>query len=162
MGVTLAHQVTADIPSRLLSVITGNVGTMITMQISAEDAPFFTKELQIKDDQGKARPDFLQNQSIGQAFVRTPSLKKGVPISVNMVFPPEKRNVPAYIQDMKKTAKLNFGKREPEAEIAEPESVLVAPVSSANHKPNGLASAPLSAETPPTAPAPNVREDDEF
>ena len=46
-GVTLAHQVTADLPSKLLDVIVGNVATMLVMQLGAGDAPFFAKELQL-------------------------------------------------------------------------------------------------------------------
>ena len=46
-GVMLAHQVTADLPSKLLDVIVGNVATMLCMQLGAGDAPFFAKELQL-------------------------------------------------------------------------------------------------------------------
>ena len=46
-SVFLAHQVTADLPSKLLDVIVGNVATMLVMQLGATDAPFFAKELQL-------------------------------------------------------------------------------------------------------------------
>jgi hypothetical protein len=46
-GVTLAHQVTADLPPKLLDVIVGNVATMLVMQLGAGDAPFFARELQL-------------------------------------------------------------------------------------------------------------------
>jgi hypothetical protein len=50
LGITLAHQTTSDIPSKLLSTIVGNVGTVISLQIAAEDAPFFARELQIRKE----------------------------------------------------------------------------------------------------------------
>jgi hypothetical protein len=46
-GVTLAHQVTADLPSKLLDVIVGNVATMLVMQLGSGDASFFARELQL-------------------------------------------------------------------------------------------------------------------
>jgi len=183
MAVTLAHQVTADIPSKLLSVITGNVGTMIAMQVSAEDAGFFTKELQFRNSDGQLMPTFLQSLHTGQAVVRTPSQKQGVFISVplNWVPLPEpmksrptvplsldrlpnlNQQGPAYAQAVKELSKLNFGTRSEQAapETPPPFSPEPIPVEPLSAEPNGLASAPLSAQAPP-APAPNVREDDEF
>jgi len=78
VGVTLAHQVTADIPSKLLSVLVGNAGTVVALQLAAEDAPFFARELQIKDNEGHTRPDFLQNLYVGQGYARTPSLNQAL------------------------------------------------------------------------------------
>jgi hypothetical protein len=46
-ALTIAHQTTANISSTLRSTIIGNVGTIGCLQISAGEAAFFTKELQV-------------------------------------------------------------------------------------------------------------------
>ena len=83
-GVTLAHQVMADLPSKLLDAIVGNVATMLVMQLGAGDAPFFAKELQlIKHDRRKAdrlverevqriQRELQQRQRNGSTSTRTP------------------------------------------------------------------------------------------
>jgi hypothetical protein len=56
MGVTLAHQVTADLSTKLLDTLTGNVATMLVMQLGASDAPYFARALQlIAHDERKQR-----------------------------------------------------------------------------------------------------------
>ena len=47
MGLTLAHQVMADLPAKLLDVLVGNVSTMIVLQLGAGDSPYFARELQL-------------------------------------------------------------------------------------------------------------------
>jgi len=117
VGVTLAHQVTADIPSKLLSVLVGNAGTIVALQLASEDAPFFAKELQIKDGDNKTRPDFLQNLRVGEAYARIPSITNGR----RMAFLPPKSNhedpedYRLYIKDMSKQI---YGKKK-EAPTAE-------------------------------------------
>jgi len=119
-ALTLAHQVTSDIPPKLLSSIVGNVGTVIALRTSAEDAPFFAKDLQIKDADGHSRPDLLQNLPIGQAIVRTPSHNIGIAIGVPAAPPPLARETPApslprladtYAATLKTLSKRNFGKQ---------------------------------------------------
>jgi len=105
---TLAHQVTADIPSKLLSVIIGNVGSLIALQLAYEDAPFFAKELQIKDYDGQTRPDFLQNIKPGRAFARTPTQTRGV----RLIIPPRGDLKPSNApQLLKERSKQNYGKK---------------------------------------------------
>jgi hypothetical protein len=112
VALTMAHQVTADIPSKLLSVIIGNVGTAIALKLAGEDAPFFAKELQIKDRDNHFRPDLLQNLHTGQGYARTPKENEGILITIPLnLFQPQETN---NIQTLKQTSKKNFGKkREP-------------------------------------------------
>jgi hypothetical protein len=78
LGVTIAHQTTASIPSKLLDTIIGNVGTVIAMQLAANDAPYFARELQLhKHDRDGYHPEALQNLSIGECYVRTHGTKTG-------------------------------------------------------------------------------------
>src|SRR5437773_12540358 len=70
LAVTIAHQTTADIPSKLLSAIVGNVGTVICRQLAAEDAPFFARQLQIRRaDKDSYAPEVLQNLTRDYAYV---------------------------------------------------------------------------------------------
>lgn len=144
-ALTLAHQVTSDIPPKLLSSIVGNVGTVIALRTSAEDAPFFTKDLQIKDTDGRARPDLLQNLPLGQAIVRTPRHNIGIVIGVPPAPPPLERDTPApaipmieetYAATLKTLSKRNFGKQptlvphQPDSVQQQPIPAAVAPVES--------------------------------
>ena len=47
MACCVAHQTTSDIPASFLDVLIGNVATIAAMQLSAGDAPYFAKELQL-------------------------------------------------------------------------------------------------------------------
>jgi len=105
---TLAHQVTADIPSKLLSVIIGNVGSLIALQLAYEDAPFFAKELQITDRDGHHHPDFLQNLSPGKAFARTPSHTAGLLLTISQHRDLKPSNLPQLLKDL---SKKNYGKK---------------------------------------------------
>jgi hypothetical protein len=83
LAVTIAHQTTADIPSKLLSSIVGNVGTVMTLQLAAEDAPFFARQLQIKRPNSEAAaPEALQNLTTGYGYAITPLEQFGVHIAV--------------------------------------------------------------------------------
>jgi len=83
LAVTIAHQTTADIPSKLLSSIVGNVGTVACRQLAAEDAPFFARQLQIKRPNSEAAaPEVLQNLTRADAYVATPSHHIGVHIAI--------------------------------------------------------------------------------
>lgn len=182
MGVTLAHQVTADIPPKLLSVITGNVGTLITMQVSAEDTPFFAKELQLKTvvpdstQEPKLRPDLLQNLAVGHAFARTPALKAGIPIAITAAHPSDPaRATSAFRADLKRISKRNFGKeRAKEAPFTdttangftvdppEPEPVQEEAAQSTNFI-NGKARRKKASPPPsPPDPTPDEADDDEI
>jgi energy-coupling factor transporter ATP-binding protein EcfA2 len=79
MSVTLAHQVTANIPSELLSTIIGNAGTKIIMERPSEDAAMFAKELQIKSiDRDTYNASIFQNLEPHEFFLSTPKNKRGV------------------------------------------------------------------------------------
>jgi hypothetical protein len=79
MSITLAHQVTANIPPELLSTIIGNAGTKVVMERPSEDAPFFAKELQLKTpDKETFNAAVLQNLYPHEFFLQTPQNKKGV------------------------------------------------------------------------------------
>jgi DNA helicase HerA-like ATPase len=121
LGITLAHQTTSDIPSRLLSTIVGNVGTVISLQIAAEDAPFFARELQIKrDGKDSYSAEALQNLTTGYGYARTPNYSHGVFIAV-----PAKPVValpdPIPTDELKSASKKNFGLL-PKTEPQEPDT----------------------------------------
>src|SRR4029453_15553768 len=40
VGLTLAHQISSDLPAKLLSSIVGNVGTLVCMQFASDDAGY--------------------------------------------------------------------------------------------------------------------------
>ena len=122
LGITLAHQTTSDIPSKLLSSIVGNVGTVISLQIAAGDAPFFARELQIrKDGNGSYSPETLQNLTTGFGYVRTPSYSSGIHIAVPST-PVVSLAHPLPTDELKRASKQNFGimpKTEPDELEAE-------------------------------------------
>jgi energy-coupling factor transporter ATP-binding protein EcfA2 len=79
MSMTLAHQVTENIPQELLATIIGNAGTKIIMERPSTDAPFFAKELQLKvPDKDTFNAPVLQNLQAHEFFIQTPNNKKGV------------------------------------------------------------------------------------
>jgi energy-coupling factor transporter ATP-binding protein EcfA2 len=79
MSMTLAHQVTENIPQELLATIIGNAGTKIIMERPSTDAPFFAKELQLKVPEKETfNAPVLQNLQAHEFFIQTPSNKKGV------------------------------------------------------------------------------------
>lgn len=79
MSVTLAHQITANIPSELLSTVIGNAGTKVVMERPSEDAAFFAKELQLKTpDRETFNASALQNLHPHEFFLVTPHNKNGV------------------------------------------------------------------------------------
>ena len=47
MACTVAHQTASDIAGQFLDILIGNVATLCVMQLSAGDAPYFAKELQL-------------------------------------------------------------------------------------------------------------------
>ena len=109
LAVTIAHQTTADIPAKLLSSIVGNVGTVIALQLAAEDAPFFARQLQIKRPNSEAAaPEALQNLSTGFGYVTTPLEPFGVQIAVPST-PVVPLPHPLPFDELKSTSKKNFG-----------------------------------------------------
>lgn len=93
VGLTLAHQISADLPQKLLSTIVGNVGTLVCMQLAADDARYFATHLQLHEQtfttdgqvrRGRLMPEILQNLNTGEACVITPNRKK----PVHIVIPP--------------------------------------------------------------------------
>jgi hypothetical protein len=120
LGITLAHQTTSDIPSKLLSTIVGNVGTVISLQLAAEDAPFFARELQIqRDGKESYSPQALQNLSTGYGYARTPNYSHGVYIAVPST-PVVSLPDPIPTDELKTASKKNFGLM-PEPEPQEPD-----------------------------------------
>ena len=128
-AMTLAHQVTSDIPGKLLSSIVGNVGTVVALQLSAEDAPFFTKDLQIKDGDGHARPDLLQNLPVEMAIARTPDHNEGIVIRIPASPPQLPTSAePLTPQELKQRSKMTYGMfPTPAPEIMPPETTWSAP-----------------------------------
>ena len=83
LAVTLAHQTTADIPTRLLRIITDNAGTKICRRLEADDAALFAKMLQIRRPDSTAyAPEILQNLTRADAYVSTPSHRIGVHVAI--------------------------------------------------------------------------------
>jgi energy-coupling factor transporter ATP-binding protein EcfA2 len=83
LAVTVAHQTTADLPARLLRIITDNAGTIICKRLAGDDASFFAKQLQIRrQDTTAYAPEVLQNLTRAQAYVSTPSRQIGVHTTV--------------------------------------------------------------------------------
>lgn len=111
VGVTIAHQVTADIPAKLLSTIIGNVGTTGALQLAAEDAHFFAKELNFRDDTGKLLPEAFAMLKIGQAIVRMPTHHEGLPTHIPDNLPELAGFGPcATSDDLIALSKRNFGR----------------------------------------------------
>lgn len=112
LGVTIAHQSTADIPPKLKKTITDNVGTIIAGRLSAESSAYFANELQLQERR------VLQNQQPGQAYVRTPTENVGLPTTIfkDPIVP-----LPPPISNDVKIArsKENFGKH-PVPTVEEP------------------------------------------
>jgi hypothetical protein len=93
VGLTLAHQISSDLPQKLLASIVGNVGTLVCMQLAADDARYFANHLQLHEQtftsdgqlrRGRLMPEILQNLNTGEACVITPHRKK----PVHIVIPP--------------------------------------------------------------------------
>jgi energy-coupling factor transporter ATP-binding protein EcfA2 len=100
MSVTLAHQVTANIPPALISTIIGNAGTKVVMERPSEDAGFFAKELQLKTpDKETFNAPVLQNLNPHEFFLVTPANKKGVILKTPFDLCP-KTAMPCTIQHM--------------------------------------------------------------
>ena len=49
VGLTLAHQISSDLPQKLLASIVGNVGNLVCMQLAADDARYFANHLQLHE-----------------------------------------------------------------------------------------------------------------
>jgi hypothetical protein len=126
VGVCIAHQVLSDIPATLRDVIIGNVGTVCTLAVGAGDAPFFARDLQIRDEKGTADPERLQNLGQGQAVIRTPEHKSGILVDIpyTPVDDPDGRVAEAHARWRAKLiefAKKKHGKRKAPPDLA-PES----------------------------------------
>lgn len=82
MSVTLAHQVTADIPTKLLDVILGNVSTKVCLQVATTDAEFFAKQLHIVDHKWQPGAERLERLKVGEGFLATPRRYEALKITV--------------------------------------------------------------------------------
>ena len=106
------------------------MGTVISLQLAAEDAPFFARELQIRrDNKDSYSPEALQNLSTGYGYARTPHYSHGVFIAV-----PSKPIVelpdPIPTDELKSASKKKYGllpENEPEAEAFDAEDILSVP-----------------------------------
>jgi hypothetical protein len=153
-GLTLAHQVTSDIPPKLLSSIVGNVGTVVCLQLSAEDAPFFTKDLQIKDADGHASPAILQNLALGTGIARTPDQNQGILFRSPAQPPPLPASADRLSpQALKTLSKTNYGTLPTSTpEIVAQQPILSEPASPPTHDTTAPAALPdLPAEPAPAA-----------
>lgn len=126
MSVTLAHQVTADIPPKLLEVILGNVGTKVCMQVATTDAEFFANQMHIKSYRPRQGAEELEKLHIGEAFLLTPdpnayhALKITIPAS-----PMYTGNTEPHGQDypdfLRRTSKARYGfQQDPPAPPSDP------------------------------------------
>lgn len=86
MSVTLAHQVAADIPEKLLKVILGNVGTKVCMQLAPTDAEFFSRQINVGsfDRQRHEAAQYLERLNKGGAFITTPTRHDALKIQVSL------------------------------------------------------------------------------
>ncbi len=83
MSVTLAHQVTADIPPKLLDVILGNVGTKVCLQVATTDAEFFARQLHVQTfGQPREGAEYLERLKVGEGFLSTPRKHEALKITV--------------------------------------------------------------------------------
>lgn len=84
-SVTLAHQVTADIPTKLLEVILGNVGTTVCMELAPKDAEFFARQINLTR-YGRQRYEaaqYLERLNKGAAFIKIPTQHDATHIQVS-------------------------------------------------------------------------------
>jgi hypothetical protein len=117
----LAESVKTKKLDHRVSTIVGNVGTVISLQVAAEDAPFFARELQIrKDGRDTYSPETLQNLSTGFGYVRTPNYSHGVFIAVPST-PVVTLPHPIPTDELKSASKKNYGLL-PETELDEIEA----------------------------------------
>jgi len=120
VGITLAHQVTANLPSELRSTIIGNVGSMYIMGLAGEDARYFASELQLHEytqtDDGKIKrggtaPNYIQDLGTGETFIKTPKLK--TPIVAKVAENPTEylglMEFPELVDEIKAKAKARHG-----------------------------------------------------
>ena len=128
LAVTIAHQTTADLPTRLLRVIADNAGTKICRLLEADDAAFFAKMLQIRRPDSTAyAPEVLQNLTKAEAYVSTPSRRISVRVTIPR-YPLVRRSSRVPKSELIALSKRNYGLTpvtEPETEDLEIEQEYV-------------------------------------
>ena len=113
MSVSLAHQVTADIPEKLLKVILGNVGTKICMKLAPTDAEFFSRQINVEtfDRHRHEAAQYLERLNVGGAFLLTPQENSAVKIQVSQEPLFSDGNRPrSDIPELKVRSKARYGK----------------------------------------------------
>ena len=117
MSITLAHQVTDNIPPGLLKTIIGNAQTLVCMERPADDSLYFAKELQLyQDDRASPNGRALQNLATHHFYLRTPTNKIASLVKTDLArFPaiplPEGfRSYEAWREHLKAKSRRNFGK----------------------------------------------------
>jgi len=113
MSVTLAHQVTADIPEKLLKVILGNVGTKVCLQLAPTDAEFFSRQINVAsfDRQRHQAAQYLERLNKGGAFITTPTRHDALKIQVSLEpLLSEGSNGREVIAQLKAESKHHYGK----------------------------------------------------
>jgi hypothetical protein len=68
LALVIAHQQTAQLPERLLKVILGNTGTIVSFRVGASDARILARELTVNDD--KLSATAFASLGVGDAIVR--------------------------------------------------------------------------------------------
>lgn len=130
MSVTLAHQVTADIPTKLLDVILGNVGTKVCLQVAPSDADFFARQIRVKaldepktygarfgmpDPKPPKPAEYLERLKVGEGFLCTPrhidALKIAVPAEP-FYYGDGLPTTEGYADRLRAHAKKNYGTAE--------------------------------------------------
>ena len=86
LGLVLAHQILGHLPQSLRQAVLGNVGTILSFRIGAEDAPLIAAEL------GLRNPAALTETRNFCAWART--LHRGAPTSPRFLSMPEPAPVP--------------------------------------------------------------------
>jgi hypothetical protein len=113
MSVTLAHQVAADIPEKLLKVILGNVGTKVCMRLAPTDAEFFSRQINVGsfDRQRHEAAQYLERLNDGGAFITTPTRHDALKIQVSQEpLLSEGANGREAITQLKTYSKHRYGK----------------------------------------------------
>jgi hypothetical protein len=85
LSLVLAHQFLGQLPPTLRQAVLGNVGTLLSFRIGAEDAPFIADEL------GLPNPATLTDTGNHRAWIRT--LYNGLPTNAFPLYMPEPQSI---------------------------------------------------------------------
>ncbi len=104
LSVHLTNQYIAQLPENIRNAVLGNIGTLITFQIGAQDADFLKKEMQPLDEND------LQNVPLREFYIKTTI--DGAPYPPFMAkgnAPSEKNKAENYSEVIKTLSELRYG-----------------------------------------------------